>query len=526
MTDKPETTPNSDSTDPTLVEQSGSRTKRNVIVAAVAAVVVAGAGTAFYLGRDDPAPAAGEKASDTSLSVALRLFPDNLDIRSTAGAALDQTLIDNVYQPLVARDPKGTINPSVAEKWDVSADALTYTFTLYPDQVFSNGDALTAEDVTWSLQQVTEKKYVEYQALAGLDTITAPDDKTVVIKLKRPDPTLLYNLAGRAGLVLDQQATNDIKSSAVGSGPFLLSDFKAGATLTLARNPTFHGAKSGVGTVVFKLFSDVNAIVNAVQAGSVDVAGIDPNLVAQVQGNTGYDLVTGFASDKFTLAFNNKAKPFTDVRVRQAIRYAIDHQAIIKAAGGGKTLFGPIVESDPGYADLSSTAPYDVAKAKQLLADAGYPNGLNLSLEIASFYGTTVTDLLTSQLAQAGIKLTVKAVDFPTWLKDVFTNHDYQLSIVDHAEARDFFNWANPEYYFGYDNKQVQELYKKATTATSTDEYASLLQQAAAIVAQDSAADWLYNPTPITAVRKGVTGVPTDSTSARLNLTGVTVDEK
>lgn len=511
------------STDPTLQHQG--RSKRSLVlgITAVAVVLaVAGGVAAWATSGSDEKPAAADQ-DDASLTVALQLFPDNLDIRSTAGAALDQTLIDNVYQPLVSRDAKGTVKPGVAEKWTVSADALTYTFTLRPNQAFSNGDPLAASDVVWSLQQVTEKKYQDYQALAGVESITAPDPATVLIKLKQPDPTLLYNLAGRAGLVLDQKATNDLKSSAVGSGPFVVAEFKPNATLTLARNPKFGGAKAGLASVVFKLFSDTNAIVNAVQSGTVDVAGIDPNLVPQLRGDTNYDLVQGFASDKFVLAFNNKVKPFTDARVRQAIRHAIDHDAIVKAVGAGKTLYGPIVDSDPGHEDLSALYPHDVAKAKQLLADAGYADGLSLTVTIASFYGTTLTDLLTSQLAEAGIKLTVKAVDFPAWIKDVYTNHDYQLSIVDHAEARDFFNWANPEYYFGYDNKQVQELYQKATTATSEAEYATLVQQAARIVSQDAAADWLYNTTPTIAVRKGISGVPTDSTSSRLNLTAVTV---
>src|SRR6185312_8533461 len=96
---------------------------------------------------------------------------------------------------------------------------------------------------------------------------------------------------------------------------------------------------------------------------------------------------------------------------------------------------------------------------------------------------------------QVGIKLTVKSVEFAAWLKDVYTNHDFQLSIVDHAEARDLGNWANPKYYFGYDNPQVQQLFKQATTATSDADYVSLLKQAARIVSQDAAADWLFNPT-------------------------------
>jgi len=346
-----------------------------------------------------------------------------------------------------------------------------------------------------------------------------------VITLGDPDPTLLYNLAGRPGLVLDEEADNDLLTTAIGSGPYLLEEFNEGDSVVLSRNPDYWGDKADVATVVFQLFSDTNAILNALLEGAIDVGSVDANLLPQLEGQDDYDLVEGFASDKFTLAFNNQAAPLDDERVRQAIRYGIDHDAIVEAVGSGNTLYGPIVESDPGYEDLSDLYPYDPEQAKELLAEAGYADGLDLELTIASFYGTTVTDVLTSQLADIGITLTVNAVEFPTWLSDVYTNHDFQLSIVDHAEARDFANWANPEYYFGYDNAEVQALYEEAVTATSDEEYADKLKEAARIVSEEAAGDWLYNPTTRVAVKKGLEGVPTDSTSSRLNVTKLSVSE-
>ncbi len=464
-------------------------------------------------------------APTTTVTFGLQLAPESLDIRNQAGAAIDQVLIDNIYEGLVSRDASGTISPSLAKEWEVSDDALTYTFTLNEGETFSNGDELTSEDVVWSIKDVIDNELRDAEALAKVKDIEATDDTTVVITLTDPDPTLLFNLAGRPGLVLDEEADNDLKTTAIGSGPFLLDEWKQGDSITLAYNPDYWGEKAKVGTVVFQYFSDVNAILNALLDGSIDVGAVDATLKAQIEGNDDYDLVTGFASDKFTLAFNNAQAPFTDKRVRQAIRYAIDHDAIVEAVGSGKTLYGPIVDSDPGYEDLSDLYPYDPDKATQLLADAGYGDGLELTVTIASFYGTTITDLLTSQLAEVGITLKVNAVEFSAWLNDAYTNKDYELSIVDHAEARDFYNWANPEYYFGYDNAEVQDLYAKATSATSEEDYADYLKQAARIVSEDAAADWLLNPTTTLAVRKGLSGVPTDSTSSRLDVTNVSVSE-
>ena len=117
----------------------------------------------------------------------------------------------------------------------------------------------------------------------------------------------------------------------------------------------------------------------------------------------------------------------------------------------------------------------------------------------------------------------MKSVEFPTWLEDVYTNHDYDLSFVLHVEPRDFSNFANPDYYFGYDNAQVQSLYAEATAALDPEESAKLLAKAARIVSEDHAADWLYTVEPITAISDTVKGFPTDSTNSRLDLSAVTV---
>ena len=136
--------------------------------------------------------------------------------------------------------------------------------------------------------------------------------------------------------------------------------------------------------------------------------------------------------------------------------------------------------------------------------------------------------MLKSQLADVGITLTVKRVDFATWLSSVFQApksgvRDFDLSMVDHVEARDFGNWANPDYYFGYDNARVQALYAESVATTSASEKAAALKKAARIVSEDAAGEWLYTATEITAIRKGVTGFPYDGGNSRLDLSGLAV---
>lgn len=525
-----------DALGPDLVDRRAqrSRRRRTWIGGGLAALLVVGGAVAFVSSRagGEAVASAGDSQSsgaassgagaavDTSatVTVGLTLEPGNLDVRTTAGVALDQVLIDNVYEGLVSRTPEGTIAPSLATSWTTSEDALTYTFTLAPGESFSNGDPLTAATAADSINQAISTKAIDAESLGDVASVTAPDDTTVVVTLATPNPNLLWALAGRAGLVLDPKATNDLKTSAVGSGPYLLGGWKQGDSITLTRNDRYWGEPAKVASVVFRYIPDTNAALNALNSGDLDVlAPISADLRPKVT-DPSTRLVEGDATDKFVLAFNNASGPLTDLRVRQAVRYAIDHRALVDALLGG-----PIAPGDPGYRDLTDLYPHDVAKAKELLAAAGHAEGLTLHLTIPTIYGTTFPDLLTSQLAQAGITLKTDSVDFSTWLTDVYTNKDYDLSIVDHAESRDFGAWANPDYYFGYDNAKVQDLWAKASVATSDEEADGLLAQAAEIVSKDAAADWLTNFRTVTAVRKGIEGFPTDQINSRLDLTGLSV---
>ncbi len=473
-----------------------------------------------------PAPAgsstAGAADTNATLTVGLVLEPSSLDIRHTAGAALEQVLVDNIYEGLVSRTQDDKIVDRLAKSHEISADGLTYTFVLNDGIAFHNGAKLTSADVVSSLQTAKDDATVQgHGDLAGVSSITATDDKTVVITLAQPSQNFLFSLTGAAGLVFQKGDATDLQAAENGTGPFTLTQWKKGDSLSFARNDAYWGKKAGVKSVVFDYIPDFTAGVNAAQSGTLDVlTAVDANLASQLEGK--FTITKGRTTDKGTLAFNSAKAPLNDQRVREALRLAIDHKAIVEARGAGVALYGPIPQLDPGYQDLSSTAPYDPDKAKALLKEAGQEN-LALTLTIPSFYGSTVPQLLTSDFKKVGVALTVNSVEFPAWLDSVYTKHDYDLSFVLHVEPRDFGNFANPQYYFGYDNPEVQKLYAQSQTELDAKKSAELLSQAAEIVAKDAAADWLYEDETLTAVRPGVHGFPKESINSRLDLRGVTV---
>ncbi|SJN31363.1 Dipeptide-binding ABC transporter, periplasmic substrate-binding component (TC 3.A.1.5.2) [Microbacterium esteraromaticum] len=498
--------------------------RRSARLAAIGILAAGALVLSACTGAPEPAPTtSGKPDPDATLTVGLVLEPTNLDIRHTSGAALEQVLVDNIYEGLLARTQDNKIEERLASSYNVSPDGLVYTFTLNPDVTFHDGAAMTSADVVASYETVKTDASVQGNAqFTGVTAITAPDAATVEIALAQPDQNFLFNLTGPGGLVFKKGDATDLKTAENGTGPFTLKRWTKGSSITFDRYDEYWGEKATLSEVVFQYIPDFTAGVNAALDGTVDVlTAVDPNLVSQLEDSGEFKITNGRTTDKATLAFNNTKAPLDDKRVREALRLAIDHEALVEAVGAGETLYGPIPELDPGYEDLSELVPFDPDKAKKLLKEAGHEK-LDLTLTIPSFYGTTVAQVLISDFAKVGVSLEVNRVEFPAWLEDVYTNHDYELSFVLHVEPRDFSNFANPDYYFDYDNPKVQKLYEQSQLELDPQKSADLLKKAARIVSEDHAADWLYNGATLTAHVPGVSGFPQDSINSRINLAGVT----
>ena len=483
--------------------------KWGIIIAAVVAIAIIVGAVAIFNGRN--AQQSANKAD--TVTIGLKLAPPSLDIRRQSGSAIEQVLIGNVYEGLVSRDSDNAVQPGLAKSWDISTDGTTYTFHLNRNMTFSNGDVLDADDVAWSINQLKEKQYYNANQVESLSKAEALDANTVRITLSSPDSNLLWYLTGRPGLVFDKDATYNAKTQAVGSGPYTVESFDSASKMVLKANPKYWGTahKPATQHVVIDFITDDNAAVNALKSGDVDVLSpVNATLAKSLDTHT-YHVSASDGSDKFVLAFNCANKKLADKRVRQAIRYGINHKEIIASRGGVDTaLGGPIPSVDPGYEDLTGLYPYDVAKAKQLMREAGYSTSkpLKLTLTYANTYGTELGDQLKSQLAAIGIDLNINYVEFSTWLQDVHANGDYELSLVDHAESHDFYKWTTPEYYYHYDNRNVQALYAKALAATDEKESDEYLKQAAKTVSEDAPADWLFGYRVTVAYNKGIKGFP------------------
>lgn len=513
-----ETKTNAASTDATLnarvksPKPSGFNKWIPIIIAAVVTlVVIIGIAMVRNGGKTDGSANTANTAD--TVTIGLKLAPVSLDIRHQSGSAIEQVLIGNVYEALLSRDSDNQVQPGLAKSWDISEDGKTYIFHLNKNVSFSNGDKLDAEDVAWSINQLKAQQYYNANQVASLEKATAVDADTVQLTLSSPDSNLLWYLTGRPGLVFDKQAKYDAKTEAIGSGPYTVESLDSSSKMVLKANPKYWGTahKAVTQNVILRFLTDDNAAVNALKSGDVDVLSpVNATLAKSLDTKT-YKVSAADGSDKYVLAFNCTNAKLSDKRVRQAIRYAINHKEIIASRGDvDYALGGPIPSVDPGYEDLTDLYPYDLDKAKSLMAEAGYSTDkpLTLTLTYANTYGTELGDQLRSQLADIGIELNINYVEFSTWLQDVHANGDYELSLVDHAESHDFYKWTTPDYYYHYDNKEVQSLYAKALAATDDASRDDYLRQAAKIVSEDAPADWLFGYRVSVAYSRNISGFP------------------
>ena len=453
--------------------------------------------------------------------------PAALDPSTNSGAAISQALLYNVYETLVKIDSSGDIVPLLATGWNESEDGLTYTFTLQPKATFASGAPLNAEAVKTSLERIVNDDSVIAtlkSQLGSMESVAAQDDSTVVVKLSQRDNNWLYYAAQTAGIIYEPDRLDQLDTAPAGSGPFVFDSWSEGNPMVLRRNDSYWGTPTVFDSVTIKYFSDPNAENSAMSSGDLDVISNvqAPQSISQFQGTDQYTILNGTTMGEVVLGFNHQREAFSDVRVRQAINHAINRSDLLQTvtAGYGTLIGSMVAPTDPWYEDLSGTYDYNSDTARRLLADAGHPDGLTLALRVPNLpYATSAATFIASQLSQVGITVTTDTLEFPArWIDEVMTKSNYDMTIISHVEGRDIEKWANPDYYWHYDNAEFQRLITEARTGPA-DEQTERMKQAARLLADDAAADFLYSMANLVVLRSDISGVPENLTSESLDLT-------
>jgi peptide/nickel transport system substrate-binding protein len=437
-----------------------------------------------------------------SLTVAMGVEPPGLDPTTATSAAIPRVVYSNLLEGLVRIDRNGKIVSALAKSHQISKDGKEYTFILKKGVKFHDGKPFDAEDVKFTFErlmdvQKTGTAHPEYYK--DIDSVQVVHRYTVKIRLKNVNSMFLFNLARPDSIVVSSQSVDKLKTAPVGTGSFKFVEWVRGDHITLAKFENYH--RKGIpylDKVTFKFIGDPSAQIASLKAGDIDAIAYDvsPENALLLEKDPKFKVLDGYTTTKVILSTNNSRKPFTDVRVRRAMAYAIDRNALIKGAMSG---FGVPIGShmDPGnpyYIDLTSVYPYNPQKAKELLNEAGYPNGFEAVLKLPEryAYARRTGEIVADMLSQVGIKLKIELIEWGQWIDRVFKNADYDLTVIGHAEPFDISIYANPKYYFRYDSPRFQETLKKAEMEPNPKVQKELYIACQKIITEDAVNGFLY----------------------------------
>lgn len=469
----------------------------------------------------------GTGGARTDVVVGLTGEPTNLDFTTTSGSAIPQLLMNNVYEGLVTIDQEGEVQPQLAKSWEVNGDRTVYTFTLHEGVTFSDGSPFTADDVVSSIERVQDDWTLSLRSKMDLvQKAEATSDTEVAVTLEHPSNSWLFDMGTSVGAMFPDDLSADLATEAVGTGPYTVEDVAPGDHITLAARDDYWGEAPAIQDVTVRYFADANAQANAVRAGDIDMAYNmqAPDLLAGLERDEDLQVIDGTSTGEVLLALNNTEPPFDDLRVRRAVMHAIDRKAVLDTAwaGHGELIGSMVPPTDPYYQDLTDAYPYDADRAKELLAEAGAED-LSITFDVPTRpYAEAVAQVVVSQLKDVGIDAKIVPAEFPAvWLDKVFTEHDYQMSVILHTEARDMLTiFGDPDYYIGYDNPRVTEVAEEADRS-SPDQYVAGMQEVARMIVDDAASDPLFLFPNTVVADAGLAGIAANATTESMDLTGL-----
>lgn len=446
-----------------------------------------------------PAAEAGGENEAATLTLAIQAAPPSLD-----PAQLDEgagTFVwSSIFDTLLKVDNDGTIQPNAAEAWEYSEDLLTLTLTLRDGLSLSTGDPITAEMAAGNLERTRVTPGPQQPKLASVESITAPDDKTVVLQLTQPDPSLINYLAQATGVIADAATFDDPAAALrpVGSGPYTLADSTAdGTSYVLERRDDYWNAEEyPFETVTVKVIQDATAIFNALQTGEVTAAAVQAPQREQAEG-AGLTVTEVKSAGTMLLLLADRegtvVPALADERVRKAINLAFDRELYVSSLLGG--VAQPTEQSfninGAAYdAALEGTYDYDPEAARELLAEAGYADGFTLKMP-STVISTTFEPAVTQSLADIGITVQWDPVP-PQNIASSLTSAQYGAVLWfegTNLAGREMANYFSPSGFlnpFHWQTPEFDQLLSDIANERDLDAQADLYKKATAYTVENA----------------------------------------
>lgn len=467
-------------------------------------------------------------AAKSDIIIGMQLEPPNLDPTGGAAAAIDEVVYANIFEGLTRFGPDGSVKPALSSSWAIENDGLRYVFALHAGVKFHDGSPFTAEDVKFSIDRAMAEDSTNAQKglFANIDSVEVVDDTTVTINLNQADGSLLFNLAWGDAIIMDKESAATAATMPIGTGPFIFGKWVQGDRIELVRNEAYWGTAAKLAKATFKFISEPTAAYAAILAGDLDAFPNypAPENLAQLDADPRYSVVLGSTEGETILSTNNAEAPFNDVRVRKALAHAINRSEIIDGAmfGFGTPIGTHFAPHNPAYVDLLANSMYDPEMAKALLKEAGHEAGLTVSLKLPPpVYARRGGEIIAAQLRNVGITADIENLEWAQWLEQVFRGKDFDLTIVSHTEPMDISVYANPEYYFQYDNAELQSMMEAFSTETDQDKRTSILQDAQRIISEDYVNGYLFQLAKTGVANSKVKGLWENSPTQANDLTAV-----
>ena len=492
-------------------------------------------GTETPAAPDDSADTGSDAGEDTAGGGESRtlMIAMNADIITTDPQILNSgsttAVLQNVYSNLVKQDDSGELENDLAVSYELLEDNLTWEFKLREDAVFHDGTPVTAADVEYSINRViNDETGADYTNFTPLQEAKMIDDYTVQIISKEPYPIMLNLLAKGGASILPKDYIEEVGldgfvANPIGSGPYKLTEYVKDDHVTLVPFADYYGEQNpDWDEVIFRVIPESSTRVGELIAGNVDIVNmVIPAEWDRVNNNEGTTIINGPSTRIYQLALKVDNGPTQDLRVRQAIDYAIDDRAIVDQIlkGAGRPMLTRIPEGIPGCnTELVDKCNYDPEKAKELLADAGYPDGFEM--EIIAPTGRYLMDAeicqaITAMLSQVGIKVDLQLLESSAY-SNVFTAHSaedgfmtcFGLGFFDASYGMIGYIGRNTEGESNYANEEYNRMFEEADSNMNLEEREAQFKELQQIIADDVPYAIICQIDNSYGVKEGITMVP------------------
>ena len=445
---------------------------------------------------------AGEPVYGGSVTVGIQQDIDSLDPHKATAAGTKEILF-NIFEGLVKPDENGNLINAVASDYTISEDGLTYTFTLRDGVKFHNGNLVTAEDVKYSLERVAG--LLDGEALIStmktITSVTISDDKTVLVTVNAPDPELIYSFTAA---IIPAGSGEEESAAPIGTGPFSFVSYTPQQSIVLAKNAEYwQNGLPYLDEVTFKIIASVDTAMLDIKGGSVDVVPyLTDSQAAELGGD--FNILSAPSNVVQALFLNCTEGALSDVKVRQAICYALDKEMVNEFVTGGNSILissAMLPTLQDYYVDLNDTygTTSNIEMAKQLLTEAGYPDGFDLEITVPSNYDVHVetTEVVAEQLKQAGINVTINAVEWGVWLEETYNGRKYEGTIcgitsdITPGYLLNRFVSDSSKNFINYSSDAYDAAYAKVEAAATLEERAVHYKELQQILCEDAASAFI-----------------------------------